>query len=231
MKLGLLRCSIAQEVAPEKETEENPSTNNTKMKLYVFNLPWSFSVVDVKNLFGQCGTVTDVEIIKHYNGKSRGYGFITMGAPEEAQAVIDKFDSQEVSGRVIRVEFAKGLKKRTPLPPGLRPGETSHKLYVSNLAWKARGSHLREFISANYADSSPVSVRVVFERSGKGRAAGYGFVSFATEEEARAAISALDGKEFMGRPVRLKFRETKDEESGESKEEKEDTSDSQSEAL
>lgn len=98
---------------------------------------------------------------------------------------------QEVSGRIIRVEFSMRLKK--PLPPSSQPidpsRETRHKLYVSNLAWKVRSSHLREFFSA----FNPVSVRVVFSNP-SGQSAGYGFVSFATMEEAEAAVSTLNGK-------------------------------------
>lgn len=97
---------------------------------------------------------------------------------------------QELSGRIIRVEFAKRFKKSPPPRPGTPARETRHKLYVSNLAWKVRSSHLKEFFSAN---SNPVSSRVVFD-SPSGRSAGYGFVSFATKEEAAAAISAFDGK-------------------------------------
>lgn len=102
---------------------------------------------------------------------------------------------QELSGRIIRVEFAKRFKKPSPPPPPPPPagppaGETRHKLYVSNLAWKVRSTHLREFFSSNF---NPVSVRVVFD-SPSGRSGGYGFASFATKEEAEVAISALDGK-------------------------------------
>ena len=98
---------------------------------------------------------------------------------------------QEVSGRIIRVEFAKRFRKPSPTPAPITPSqETHHKLYVSNLAWKVRGTHLREFFSVT---SKPVSSRVVFE-SPAGRSAGYGFVSFATREEAEAALMYLNGK-------------------------------------
>lgn len=191
----------------EKEEDEQVTEEQIqqlKKKLFVFNLPWSLNVVDVKTLFGECGTVTDVEVIKQKSGKSRGFAFVTMSSGEEAQAVIDKFDSHELLGRIIRVEFAKKLKKPSPPPPMNLPlVETRHKLYVSNLAWKVRSTHLREFFSANF---SPVSARVVFD-SPSGRSSGYGFASFATKEEAEAAISELDGKELFGRPISLKFSE------------------------
>ncbi|XP_022145321.1 30 kDa ribonucleoprotein, chloroplastic [Momordica charantia] len=212
-------CSAVQEVSLEEASEQNQ-----KKKLYIFNLPWSFSVVEIKELFGQCGTVTDVEIIKQKNGRSRGFAFLTMASPEEAQAAIEKFDSQEISGRVIKVEFAKRLKKPPPpRPPGPPPGETVNKLYVSNLAWKVRSNNLREFFSQS---CNPTAGRVVFD-SLSGRSAGYGFVSFATREEAETALSSLEGKELMGRPLRLKFSERSVKESEEAT--KEDIVESQTE--
>lgn len=196
-----------------------------KKKLYVVNLPWSMSVGDLKNAFSECGTVTDVELIKNNNGKSRGYAFVTMASGDEVQAVIDKFDSTEFSGRTIRVEYARTSKKPRPQPPAAVPiKDTQYKLYVSNLQWKVRSNHLREFFSANF---NPVSSRVIFE-SPSGRAAGYGFVRFGTREEAEAAITALDGKQLMGRPVRLKLSDRNTEESvaGEKEEVKDDLEES-----
>ncbi|XP_021903244.1 28 kDa ribonucleoprotein, chloroplastic [Carica papaya] len=189
-RFSCAQCSTVQEARTDSKTEK-VQQSSFKRKLFVLNLPWSFSVADVKDLFGQCGSVVDVEIIKQKDGRSRGFAFVTMSSGQGAQAAVDKFDSHEVSGRIIRVEFAKRFKKPSPLPPPSLPStETHHKLYVSNLAWKVRSSHLREFFSVNF---NPVSARVVFD-SPSGKAAGYGFVSFASKEEAEAAISALDGK-------------------------------------
>ncbi|KAH7514427.1 hypothetical protein FEM48_Zijuj11G0088500 [Ziziphus jujuba var. spinosa] len=214
-KLCFELCSAVQEIVTEEKSEKTHESNQKK-KLFVVNLPWSLTVVDIKNLFGECGTVVDVEIIKQKGGRSRGFAFVTMASGEEAQAVIDKFHSQEVSGRAIRIEFAKRFKKPSPpRPPGPQPGETRHKLYVSNLEWKVRSSHLREFFSTNF---NPVAARVVFDAP-SGKSAGYGFVSFATREEAEEAISTLDGKELMGRPLRLKFSEKNTDKSENQKEE------------
>ncbi|KAJ8568228.1 hypothetical protein K7X08_020950 [Anisodus acutangulus] len=169
-----------------------------------------------RTLFGEYGIVDDVEIIKTKDGKSRGFAFVTMSSGEEAQAAIDKLDAYELSGRIIRVEFAKRFKKPPGAPPPSTPprGETRHKLYVSNLAWKVSSTQLREFFSANH---NPVSTRIFFDNA-SGRVTGYGFVSFDTKEEAEAALSALDGKELMGWPIRLKFSE-RDADGSENKEE------------
>ncbi|XP_073127026.1 28 kDa ribonucleoprotein, chloroplastic-like [Henckelia pumila] len=198
------RLYSSVESATIEENVEKSEISDSRRKLFVLNLPWSFSVVDIKNLFGGCGSVVDVEIIKQKDGKNRGFAFVTMSSGDEAQAAIEKFDSFEVSSRIIRVQFAKRFKRPPPPPPVRRPStETLHKLYVSNLAWKVRSNSLREFISTS---CNPVSVRVVFDNP-SGKSAGYGFVSFATKEEAESAISVLDGKELLGRPIRLKFSE------------------------
>jgi hypothetical protein len=55
-------CSALQEAVVEEKPEQTQDPN-PKRKLYVFNLPWSLSVADIKNLFGECGTVEDVEVL------------------------------------------------------------------------------------------------------------------------------------------------------------------------
>ncbi|KAB2626085.1 29 kDa ribonucleoprotein A [Pyrus ussuriensis x Pyrus communis] len=115
---------------------------NQKRKLYVGNLPWSLTVVDIKNLFGECGTVQDVEIIKQQNGKSRGFAFVTMDSGEEAVAAIDKFHSHVC---YPELSLQSNLRYLLHCPPNPQVGETCYKLYVSNLGWKVRSSHLRDF--------------------------------------------------------------------------------------
>jgi len=39
-------------------------------------------------------------------GRSRGFGFVTLGSQEEAQAAIDALNEQELDGRRIRVNLA-----------------------------------------------------------------------------------------------------------------------------
>ncbi|KAI7752093.1 hypothetical protein M8C21_023104 [Ambrosia artemisiifolia] len=195
-------------VLEEEDKLEQPLKEDNKRKLFVLNLPWSYTVADVKNLFGECGTVADVEIIKREDGK-RGFVFVTMSSGDEALAVINKFDSHELLGRSIKIEYAKTFKKPTPRSPGSpHSSETCHKLFVSNLAWKVRASNLKQF----FADFNPVSTRVVFGPTGS--SAGYGFVSFASKETAESAVTTLNGKELLGRPIILKFSEKSSDNSG-----------------
>lgn len=63
-------CFALQEVAEatieDEKTEETETLDNVKKKFAVFNLPWSVSAADIKELFGECGTVTDVKVVSKY---------------------------------------------------------------------------------------------------------------------------------------------------------------------
>ncbi|KVI03366.1 uncharacterized protein LOC112513541 [Cynara cardunculus var. scolymus] len=106
-----LSSAIQHEVTEEEEEEENLETtqkeDNGKKLLFVLNLPWSFSVADVKNLLGECGPVADVEIINCEEHGKRGFAFVTVSSGEEALAAIKKLDSHDL----FKVEYAK---KATP---------------------------------------------------------------------------------------------------------------------
>lgn len=69
------------------------------------------------------------------------------------------------------------------------------KLYVGNLPYTTTDDDLKELF-APYG--TVVSATVITDRD-SGRSKGFGFVEMETEEEAKAAIEALNGKDFGGR--------------------------------
>lgn len=72
------------------------------------------------------------------------------------------------------------------------------KLYVGNLPFTAEESQLEALFAAD--GRQVASVRILSDRD-TGRSRGFGFVEMATPEDAQKAIDALNGHEFMGRPL------------------------------
>ncbi len=72
-----------------------------------------------------------------------------------------------------------------------------NKLFVGSISWDATDEDLKELFSP-YGEI--VSANVVMDRE-TGRSRGFGFVEFKTDEEAQAAIDALDGTEHMDRQI------------------------------
>ena len=72
-------------------------------------------------------------------------------------------------------------------------------LYVGNLPWSASEEELETYFAEH---GEVVDVRIITEGR-SGRSKGFGFVEMASDEAGKAAIEALNGKEFGGRELRV----------------------------
>lgn len=75
----------------------------------------------------------------------------------------------------------------------------TNKLYVGNLPFSAGEAEVRELFAKQ---GTVESVRVITDAY-YGRSKGFGFVEMATDEEADAAVEALNGSEMDGRALRV----------------------------
>jgi RNA recognition motif-containing protein len=84
-----------------------------KTKLYVGNLPFSLTEEDFKEMFEAYGEVKSANIIvDRYSNQSRGFGFIDMDNPDSAAKALEETNGKEVSGRELKVSFAKEDRQR-----------------------------------------------------------------------------------------------------------------------
>ena len=83
-------------------------------KLYVGNLPYSFRDSDMEQAFSQFGTVTSAKVMMERDtGRSKGFGFVEMGSPAEAQAAIAGMNGQQHGGRALVVNEARPMEPRS----------------------------------------------------------------------------------------------------------------------
>jgi RNA recognition motif-containing protein len=73
------------------------------------------------------------------------------------------------------------------------------KLYVGNLGYGVTDSDLSKMFEAH---GTVQSAQVIMDRD-TGRSKGFGFVEMKTEQEAQAAIAALNGKDADGRALKV----------------------------
>jgi len=77
-------------------------------KIYVGNLSFGTTENDLKELFGQHGTVSEVNLIMDkMTGRSRGFAFVSMEKPEQAQAAITSLSGKDLDGRALTVNEAR----------------------------------------------------------------------------------------------------------------------------
>ncbi len=83
------------------------------MKLYIGNLSFETTENDLQDLFEQHGQVTEVALINdRMTGRSRGFGFVTMGDAPSGTAAMDALNGKEMQGRTITVNEARAREER-----------------------------------------------------------------------------------------------------------------------
>jgi RNA recognition motif-containing protein len=82
-------------------------------KLFVGNLSFKTTENDLQDAFAACGTVVETNLMMdRMTGRPRGFAFVTMSTPEEAQKAIDALHGKEFDGRALTVNVARPREER-----------------------------------------------------------------------------------------------------------------------
>lgn len=210
---------------------------NEEAKLFVAGLPDSISEEVLKQLFEATGgTVVNVSLPKdRATGRPRGFGFVTLSTPAEAQTARDALDGSMQAGKSISVRPFQAEPPRRDGPgfggpggpgggpggprggfgagpggprPGAGPGAPDRTLYVGNLPYDCTQEEVEQLISGGQAGSV---VRVHLPTDPDGRKRGFGFVTMASAEVAKAASENLRQADLRGRRLVINLAHPKGE--------------------
>ena len=77
------------------------------IRLYVGNLPAELDRQALEQIFHESGESVSLKVITdRKTGRCRGFGFVTVGTPELADTVIEKFNGFDFNGTVLKLEKA-----------------------------------------------------------------------------------------------------------------------------
>jgi cold-inducible RNA-binding protein len=84
-------------------------------KLFVGNLSFNTTENDLQDAFAAHGTVVETNLMMdRVSGRPRGFGFITMSTPEEAEKAIAAMNGAQLDGRALTVNIARPREERPP---------------------------------------------------------------------------------------------------------------------
>jgi RNA recognition motif-containing protein len=84
-------------------------------KLFVGNLSFKTTENDLQDAFAAHGTVLETNLMMdRMTGRPRGFGFVTMSTPEEAQKAIEAMHGAQLDGRPLTVNIARPREERPP---------------------------------------------------------------------------------------------------------------------
>ena len=82
-------------------------------KLFVGNLSFNTTENDLQDTFAVHGTVLEANLMMdRMSGRPRGFAFVTMSTPEEAQKAIAALNGKELDGRALTVNVARPREER-----------------------------------------------------------------------------------------------------------------------
>src|SRR5215217_6632542 len=84
------------------------------------------------------------------------------------------------------------------------------KLYVGNLSYQVDGSELEQLFGQH---GQVLSAQIINDRD-TGRSKGFGFVEMGSDDEAQAAIAALNGQQHGGRALTVNEARPREERGG-----------------
>ncbi len=83
-------------------------------KLFVGNLDFKVTENDLHDAFAAHGTVVEANLVTdRTTGRPRGFAFVTMSSPEEAQKAIDALNGKDLGGRTLSVSIARPREERS----------------------------------------------------------------------------------------------------------------------
>jgi RNA recognition motif-containing protein len=87
------------------------------VKLFVGGLSFSTTDEGLREAFAEYGTVESAQVVRGPDSRSRGFGFVEMANPEDAERAVTGLSGSSLDGRTIRVE-----KAGAPRRPARRAG-------------------------------------------------------------------------------------------------------------
>jgi RNA recognition motif-containing protein len=82
-------------------------------KLFVGNVDFTVTENDIQDAFAAHGTVVEANLVMdRVTGRPRGFAFVTMSSPEEAQKAIAALNGKDLGGRALNVSVAREREAR-----------------------------------------------------------------------------------------------------------------------
>ncbi|XP_072175907.1 polyadenylate-binding protein 4-like [Diadema setosum] len=162
----------------------------------------------------QYGKILSAKIMHDEFGKTKGFGFISFENHEAAQECVKQVNGMEINGRILyagraqkKAERAAELKARfEALKQERSTRYQGVNLYIKNLDDEIDDEKLRKEFSRF---GTITSAKVMSDD--KANSKGFGFVCFSSPEEATKAVTEMNGRILVAKPLYVALAQRKEE--------------------
>merc|ERR1712227_842412 len=163
--------------------------------------------------FEKYGKITSLTIMKGDDSKSKGFGFVSFEDPEEAGKACDELNGTGIEGKTVYVGRAqKKAERQAELEKKFEAIKMERmnrfqgvNLYVKNLDDTIDDERLRQ----EFAPFGTITSAKVMNEEGRSR--GFGFVCFSSPEEATKAVTEMNGRIIVSKPLYVALAQRKED--------------------
>ncbi|XP_064613155.1 squamous cell carcinoma antigen recognized by T-cells 3-like [Liolophura sinensis] len=171
--------AIATQAVPHDASKEHRT-------VFISNLLYSIDEERLREIFSQCGEITEVRLPKNFKGKSKGFGYVEFRTEDSVSAAL-RMDRKDVEGRPMYVSPSIDRSKQ-PATFRFSTDLEKNKLFVRGLPFTCSKEALENIFGQH---GKLRSVRLVTHKSGAPK--GLAYIEFENETEAAQAVLKTDG--------------------------------------
>merc|ERR1719208_382395 len=213
---------------PRKEREKELGEKAKKFtNVYIKNFGDDLTEEKLKEMFSKYGKITshkvvrddkglpteEGEILVDDSGKTKGFGFVSFEESESAEKAVEELNGTEISGKTLYVGRAqKKAERQAELKKKFEQLKLERlnryqgvNLYVKNLDDTIDDERLRKEFTPY---GTITSAKVMCE---EGRSKGFGFVCFSSPEEATKAVTEMNGRIIVAKPLYVALAQRKED--------------------
>merc|ERR1711936_48507 len=199
---------------PRKDREIELGEKAKKFtNVFIKNLSEDVEESSLMEMFEKYGKITSLKVMKGDDNKSKGFGFVSYEDSVHAEAACDDLNGKDIEGKPIYVGRAqKKAERQAELKKKFEALKMERmtryqgvNLYVKNLDDTIDDERLRQ----EFAPFGTItSAKVMCE---EGRSRGFGFVCFSSPEEATKAVTEMNGRIIVSKPLYVALAQRKED--------------------
>lgn len=195
----------------DKIGDQNKKFKNVFIKNFGESIETEEKLIE---MFEKFGSITSAVIMRDNDGKSKGFGFVAFEDHEAADKAVDEYNGFEIDGRKITVCRAQKKNERAMELKSKFDAQKMERitryhgvnLYIKNLEEGIDDERLREEFSTY---GTITSAKVMKDE--KGLSKGFGFVCFSSPDEATKAVTEMNGRILITKPLYVALAQRKEE--------------------
>ena len=186
-------------------SQRDPALRKTGAgNVFIKNLDEGIDTKALHDTFQAFGNILSCKVATSAQGESLGYGFVHYDTKEAAQAAIDNVNGMSLNDKVVYVGMHIPRRERQAKIDEIRAHFTN--LYVKNVQLDASDEEFKDLF-----DQFGQVTSCILSRDSEGKSKGFGFVNYASHEDAKKAVDELHEKDFKGQQLYVARAQKKSE--------------------